>query len=351
MSVIEDKNEFFSLVERERARADRMGYSFSILVFDQRELKKLDRDMRSAVGKIRGCIRIYDDIGIIDSSRISILMPHTGHEQAGGIAEKIRAALVRRPYRLHYSVLTYPGHWDSGVSGVSGSARDCLGSWTAADRLLREKLGLNLRRLPAWKRLMDIIGAAFGLALLSPLLLLVAAHIRAVSPGPVLFRQERLGYLGTAFSCYKFRTMHLGAPTEAHTNHLIRLISSDEPLRKLDAVDPRIIPMGKLLRVTGIDELPQLLNVLRGDMSLVGPRPCIPYEARLFKPWQRRRFDIMPGITGLWQVNGKNRTSFTEMIRYDLRYGATKNFITDCIIFFKTVPAIFAQVLDQKKSA
>jgi exopolysaccharide production protein ExoY len=197
---------------------------------------------------------------------------------------------------------------------------------------------------------MDIMGAVFGLLLLSPVMLLLAFFIKMVSPGPVLFKQERIGFLGKKFGCYKFRTMHLNASCDVHNTHLNNLINSNGPMRKLDKVDPRIIPVGRIIRITGLDELSQLFNVLRGDMSLIGPRPCIPYEADEFKLWQRKRFDVVPGITGLWQVNGKNRTSFTDMMRYDISYAYKRNFYLDTAILLKTIPAIIEQVTDNKKT-
>ena len=126
------------------------------------------------------------------------------------------------------------------------------------------------------------------------------------------------------------------------------LINNENTLTKLDdGKDPRIIPFGNLLRATGIDELPQLIDVLLGDMSLVGPRPCLSYEVQAFSPWQMRRFDAVPGLTGLWQVNGKNRTTFKEMMRLDIGYAKKRAFLLDMIIFLKTIPAIVRQVADR----
>src|SRR5208337_4939378 len=128
--------------------------------------------------------------------------------------------------------------------------------------------------------------------------------------------------------------------------HLEQLIQTDRPMTKLDASgDPRIISFGRLLRATGLDELPQLINVLRGEMSLVGPRPCLPYEYNKYQRWQKERFDTLPGLTGLWQVGGKNKTTFTEMICLDIRYARTRTLWLDLEILLKTFPAIVVQVL------
>jgi lipopolysaccharide/colanic/teichoic acid biosynthesis glycosyltransferase len=139
--------------------------------------------------------------------------------------------------------------------------------------------------------------------------------------------------------------MHVNADTSVHKRYLRELMHNEKSMVKLDdGKDKRIIPFGRILRASGIDELPQLLNVLLGDMSLVGPRPCIPYEASEFHPWQIRRFDTIPGLTGLWQVSGKNRTTFKEMIRLDIAYTKKRAFLLDMRIFLKTIPAIINQV-------
>jgi lipopolysaccharide/colanic/teichoic acid biosynthesis glycosyltransferase len=148
--------------------------------------------------------------------------------------------------------------------------------------------------------------------------------------------------------------MFCGAETVTHQGHLQQLMHSNVPMTKMDAKgDARIIPFGKLLRSSGLDELPQLLNVLKGEMSLVGPRPCLPYEAAKYLPWQLERFNAAPGLTGLWQVSGKNRTTFTRMIQLDIEYARTKNLFLDLKIIVKTIPALLVQMWDvrQQKKA
>ena len=150
--------------------------------------------------------------------------------------------------------------------------------------------------------------------------------------------------------CLKFRTMYCGSETVTHQGHLMNLMDSDAPMVKMDATgDARIIPVGKLLRSSGLDELPQLINVLKGEMSLVGPRPCLPYEAEKYLPWQQERFDAVPGLTGLWQVSGKNRTTFTRMMQLDIEYARTKNLGLDLRIILKTIPALLVQMSDQRQ--
>ncbi|MDD5141100.1 MAG: sugar transferase [Verrucomicrobiales bacterium] len=202
---------------------------------------------------------------------------------------------------------------------------------------------------PQWKRRLDCILVVVALPVLLPLMMLIALIIRMVSAGPVLFKQERVGYLGGRFLCYKFRTMFVNADTGIHQGHLDQLMSSDAPMMKMDSKgDPRIIPFGRLLRASGLDELPQLINVLCGDMSLVGPRPCVSYEYEKYLPWQRERFNTLPGLTGLWQVSGKNQTTFTEMIELDIKYARNKTLWLDLKIIFKTVPALMIQMWEMR---
>jgi lipopolysaccharide/colanic/teichoic acid biosynthesis glycosyltransferase len=215
--------------------------------------------------------------------------------------------------------------------------------------LREEKQIASRSALPVWKRALDI-----GLILLFlPGLLIVGTIVALIvkfgSRGPVLFRQKRVGYKGTQFTCFKFRTMEVNAETVSHRNHTEQLIRSQAPMVKLDTQrDPRLVPLGTVLRATGLDELPQLLNVLRGEMSIVGPRPCIPYEFELYEPWQRDRFNAVPGLTGLWQVSGKNRTTFNEMIRLDIEYSERMSLWFDVMIILKTLPALWVQCQDTR---
>ena len=188
--------------------------------------------------------------------------------------------------------------------------------------------------------------------LLPGLLLLggvVALVVRCGSRGPVFFRQRRIGRGGREFTCYKFRTMRANADTTSHRGYATQLIKSDAPMTKLDAQrDPRLIPLGAALRAVGFDELPQLINVLRGEMSIVGPRPCLPYEYDLYEPWQRRRFEAVPGLTGLWQVSGKNRTTFSQMVQLDIEYAERTSLWLDLRIILLTLPALLRQCLEMR---
>ncbi|MFT3781724.1 MAG: sugar transferase [Nibricoccus sp.] len=205
--------------------------------------------------------------------------------------------------------------------------------------------------MPRWKRALDLTITLAVLLVTMPLFGALALYISIVSPGPIIFCQTRIGLRGSKFLCFKFRTMRVNAETHNHEAYLKSLMGSNAPMVKMDARnDSRLIPGAWLIRALGIDELPQLLNVLKGDMSLVGPRPCIPYEYDGYQPWQKERFAAVPGLTGLWQVSGKNRTTFDEMIHLDIRYGRRKSLLGDLRILAMTPVAVVQQYLDTKKS-
>jgi len=200
------------------------------------------------------------------------------------------------------------------------------------------------------KRALDIVGAITALVLLSPVMLIVGLAVAVTSRGPIIFKQTRLGQRGIPFNFYKFRSMRCGADDQIHRDYVAKLIAGDleginqgeatTPLYKMKD-DPRITRVGRLIRKTSIDELPQLFNVLKGDMSLVGPRPPLPYEAEKYQSWHLRRIlEVKPGITGIWQVNGRSKTSFDEMVRMDLRYIRTCSLALDLKILLKTIKVV-----------
>ena len=236
---------------------------------------------------------------------------------------------------------------------VAPSLFNCLPRKTEVDQigvlpvitLFREPLSQGARVV---KRAFDIFAAALALVLLSPLWVLMALLIKLDSKGPVLYRQERVGMDGRIFLFLKFRTMRTGADDRIHREFQRQYIEgrpetnlgdSQRPVYKLHD-DPRVTRTGRWLRRTSLDELPQLLNVLRGDMSLVGPRPPIPYEVEAYALWHRKRLDMKPGMTGLWQVSGRNRLSFEEMVRLDLFYIENWSLWLDLKIMLRTLPVL-----------
>ena len=190
------------------------------------------------------------------------------------------------------------------------------------------------------KRVFDVIGSAIGLVVASPILLGVGIAVRLDSPGPILFRQVRLGLGGRPFTLLKFRTMHLSADERRHQEHIRELLppggAADEAIWTPIAADPRVTEIGSFLRKSHLDELPQLLNVLRGEMSLVGPRPPIPYEVELYEPWHLPRLSVPPGLTGLWQSRGWGQLSFAEGVKLDLEYVRRRSFGLDLRIILRT---------------
>ena len=199
--------------------------------------------------------------------------------------------------------------------------------------------------VPTWKRSLDVFCVLVSLPLTLPLMMAVALWIKCASQGPALFRQERIGRNGKRFTLYKFRSMKMNADTGRHQRHFRHLVSSDSPMVKLDLLcDSRVITGGCLLRAAGLDELPQLFNVLRGEMSLVGPRPCLPEEFRFFTSRQRERFEALPGLTGIWQVVGKGVSTFSEMNVMDALYVRKASPALDLGIMLRTPFALLRQM-------
>lgn len=198
------------------------------------------------------------------------------------------------------------------------------------------------------KRLLDLAVATACMALLSPLLGIVAVLIRLTTPGPALFRQIRLGKDSSPFLLYKFRTMYADSPDDLHREYVRKLLTQEEPpdggrigVYKLEH-DDRITPIGRLIRRTSIDELPQLLNVIRGDMSLVGPRPALPWEAEMLDTGHFARFSVPPGLTGLWQVSGRNTLTMKQGLELDVEYVRRQGLALDLWILLKTIPVVLS---------
>jgi exopolysaccharide production protein ExoY len=203
--------------------------------------------------------------------------------------------------------------------------------------------------IPNWKRLLDLTLIFLTMPFWLSAMILASIWILIVSPGPLLYRQERIGYRARRFLILKFRTMHLNSETLSHEGYFEKLMQSNCPMTKLDSRgDARLICGGRILRALGLDELPQLFNVIRGEMSLVGPRPCTCHEFDRYLPEQKLRVNAPPGLTGYWQVNGKNKTSFSRMIEMDRFYAANMSLKMDLAIIARTLPAIAVQVIESR---
>jgi lipopolysaccharide/colanic/teichoic acid biosynthesis glycosyltransferase len=275
-------------------------------------------------------------------SRATNFVPHPNvggfwerfHEIAGGLALWRRGGLHSSAKATAPLKATKP---------ISGSASQPL-----REARVFSSVAFQARpAFPTWKRVLDLGLVIATLPVWLGVMILVTLWIKLASPGPTFYKQERVGHRGRRFMILKFRSMRVNAETVSHEQYFQNLIKANTPMAKLDAAgDPRLIPGGRMIRALGIDELPQLLNVLRGDMSLVGPRPCTPKEFEHYEFWHQERVKAPPGLTGFWQVNGKNRTTFTEMIAMDIFYAEHMSLCLDLEIILKTGTAIGAQALE-----
>lgn len=361
-------DEFKLLLKVERARADRNNSVFSLVLF---EVDTMQNEATSGkfVQVLQKRIRAVDIVGWFDGNTIGVILHGTNTEGAWKFAIDVGVKLFKKQTPPPFVVFSYPDHWydDKDIefknfntleeteektgNNVSARILDLNSAKTAIScpvSYSRDTIKtVFVKPMPVWKRAIDIMGSLFGLILLSPIFLLTAAYIKLVSPGPIFFKQGRVGYKGKMFTLLKFRTMKPNNES-LHASHFKNFFYGDKPMAKLDGKkDPRIIPGGSLLRKACIDELPQLINVLIGEMSLIGPRPCIPYEAAEYLRWHHRRFDMVPGMSGLWQVSGKNDLSFKQMVRLDIQYGEKMSFLFDLKILFLTVPTVFGMIFEK----
>jgi len=277
-------------------------------------------------------LRVTDVIGWADEDQVAALLSRAEAANARSVAAEVRSRMGDRVAAPRISVFSFPADWRSGDNGDGDGPKD------------RRRLPLSMRRLitretPPWKRLVDVMGSGLGLLTLWPLFLAIVALVRLSSPGPVIYRQMRIGLGGLPFVMYKFRTMHVGA--DSSKDKLLDLNERRGPAFKM-RWDPRVTPLGRVLRRWSLDELPQLFNVLKGDMSLVGPRPLPVKEARLVRPWHRRRHDAAPGITGLWQVLARDDPDFDRWVRLDIEYVRRRRPALDLMILIRTIPAVLA---------
>ncbi len=359
---------FSRLVLLERRRAERSGRSFGILVL--RAPGSLDPSV-SPLGRIvrdtvDAATREIDVAGWIrPPSVLGVLLPDLPQRGPWAAVERVRARVERAlgrhlPAGPAGETVTLegrlfpesaPAEAAAVAPGASGSPAGNPGS--LVEPLLYPELGEPRgarRRAEMLKRGLDLVGSAALLVALAPLGLLIAGLVRLTSPGPVLFRQVRVGYRSRPFTFLKFRTMFVNADETVHREFVSRFITDGRHATPPNGAglfklvgDPRVTPIGRLLRKSSLDELPQLWNVLRGEMSLVGPRPPLPYELQEYAPWHRRRiFEARPGLTGLWQVRGRSRTTFDEIVRLDLRYARTQSLSTDLGILLATPRAVIS---------
>tara|TARA_R110002072_G_scaffold302750_2_gene488371 strand:- start:27291 stop:28385 length:1095 start_codon:yes stop_codon:yes gene_type:complete len=330
--------EFQRLVRRECSLCDRHGLECAVVLFDLAEAPgagggagDTERADLFAMARQQQQQRDGDEIGWAAPGRIGILLPMTGASGAHAVGKRASAPVVE--------TFIYP----SGDRKRDHCVRNGrLGRHPARLGQSRSAAVAAGSDMPVWKRAMDIAIASAALVLLAPAMLVIMALIKATSPGPVFFRQRRIGQHGVPFTMLKFRTMVDGADSLKAALQDRNEMSG--PLFKIRD-DPRITCIGRILRRTSMDELPQLWNVVRGDMSLVGPRPATPEEVALYEPWQQRRLSVKQGLTGYWQIEGRGQVGFPQSVRMDLRYAAAKTEpspMTDLAILARTVRAVLS---------
>ena len=327
---------------RERRRAERSDRPVELIfVTAQRRDHGSAEAWRELVTAISSARRDTDLVGWLEERQtLGIIAPADARQHFGaGHTDLFRTleAHLPRGFSIHICMHPAPDPSNREVRAIDSLLAPTLYETRAC-------------RYDTVKRLLDLLLSAALLILLSPLLLVVAALIKLTSRGPVLFKQERIGQMMRPFVMLKFRTMEVNAASAIHQEFVTAFISGRQSEEKTDpdrvfkiVKDPRVTSIGGFLRRTSIDELPQFWNVLRGDMSLVGPRPPLPYEVAQYKSWHMRRIaGAKPGVTGLWQVTGRSRTTFDEMVRLDLRYVKRRSLWTDLRILIDTPRAVIS---------
>ena len=349
------KEELFrTVLSRERKRADRSNQPLVLMLVDVNDGVGADSWSigETAIEALAAATRETDVLGWFERRAvIGVILPETRVSDLAntceGLDTRVRRQLAKRVDgetlgRFSIRLRVYPEPRRAGEEGV----------WQVDPLLYPKPRSRQEQRTiyDAIKRGLDVIGSLTLLLMLSPLLLLIVVLLKLTSRGPVIFRQVRIGQMMKPFKMFKFRTMYLDADPRLHHEFVSSFINASGRIHEPGpngffklTDDPRVTPLGRILRKTSIDELPQLWNVLRGDMSLVGPRPALRYELEQYKPWHRRRvLEARPGITGLWQVAGRSRTTFDAMVRLDLRYARTRSLWTDLKILLATPAAVIS---------
>jgi exopolysaccharide biosynthesis polyprenyl glycosylphosphotransferase len=346
---------FISMLYLERRRAERAQKRFVLVLVDVKKgngVNHKDRELSALVGALSEATRETDIIGwYLENSLFGVIGTELGNATNQVVQErflsKIRKAFESTLGREKSAGISISFHFFPDEIGEEGS--DHSANFTLYPEL--QKKESTQRGALALKRAIDILGSAAALLVFAPVFAAIALIIKLTSKGPVLFKQERLGHYGKPFTVLKFRSMRTDCDSRIHQDYVSQFIagkveekpaadSGAAPVFKIQK-DPRITPIGQFIRKTSLDEVPQFWNVLRGDMSLVGPRPPIAYEFRAYDVWHRRRvLEIKPGITGLWQVEGRSRTRFDDMVRLDLRYARSWSIWLDLRILLQTPAAV-----------
>lgn len=353
MLQILPENVFLGMLGLERKRAERGNKKFLLLLLDAEDATSIESraEILSGIIKATDAVRrdtdpagwyknesilgiIFTELGALDDTATINRLLHR-------IREALPAQVSKEDLQyIHITAHIFSDESDGNASKISADPA------FYPDLFYQHKA----KRVPFLvKRAMDIVGSSAALLFFSPVFLLIAALVKLTSKGPVFFKQERLGQFGKTFTCLKFRSMHANNDLKIHQEFMKKLISGDyegkgdgkskRVFKMTD--DPRITRIGRFIRRSSLDELPQFINVLRGEMSLVGPRPPLAYEYQEYDLWHRRRvLEVKPGITGLWQVEGRSRVSFDDMVRLDLRYARSWSLTLDLRILARTPGAV-----------
>ncbi len=386
-------SEFESRFRAERDRSDRFDQSFSMIVLTPGNRRRSDSMMAGSV--LLGRLRIYDTVGRLDSRRVAALLPETKPDAAYAVANGVVTRLGESGLAYDAEVYSYPLDWadpesldsleekaaqdqvgegsiktatggESLFKAVSGSAPKPLESTDQTHLPHPENAGLGyvdqrsrghrslpmdkhlIDPLPLGKRVVDVIVSAVLLVALSPILLLTALLVKVTSRGNVFYVCQRVGLGGKLFTFYKFRSMYQDAEQRLEEDKVLRPEAyaqrnahAGSPIFK-DAHDPRVTPVGRFLRRSSLDEFPQLVHVLMGDMTLVGPRPPLPKEVARYKPWQMQRLEVTGGLTCFWQVRGRSDIGFVEMMRMDIEYIRNRSAWLDFKLLLQTFGAVFS---------
>ena len=356
---VEDRNvlnegAFHRMISLERKRTERSRKPFLLMLLDMGDAapvanhgKALEKILSALAITTRetdvtGWYRTHEVVGVM-FTELGVDDPNsTLTTMMTRVSETLRSHLSAKQFsQISISFHLFPEEWDHDIPQRPSNP-------TLYPDLARRDHSRKF--FCVTKRIMDVVGSALALLVFSPVLLAVAVAIKLTSKGPVFFRQKRVGQHGEQFVFLKFRSMYVNNDPSVHKEYVKQLIAGNAQRHPQEGdangvykltQDPRITRVGAFLRRTSLDELPQFINVIRGDMSLVGPRPAIAYEVESYDVWHRRRvLEAKPGITGLWQVNGRSRVKFDDMVRLDLRYAKTWSPWLDLKILLRTPVAV-----------
>ena len=318
----------------ERMRVDRNGSPLAILTIELSPDRSTPGDFDFLGRVLLRRLRITDTFGFLPGRKIGVLLPDTSAAGAWKVASDICSVYPVGHDRPNCDVFVYPDNQSSNRDESKQQESEVVDEveTTSVESLLAQPI-------PKWKRTIDVMGAVVGLTISLPVFVVAGAAIKLTSRGPIFYSQLREGMGGRRFRIFKLRTMRLGA--DFHQSALRVHSEQDGPAFKMRN-DPRTTWIGRWLRATSLDELPQFWNVLIGDMSLVGPRPLPIHESLQCAPWQRQRLAVLPGMTCIWQVSGRSRVSFEEWMRMDLRYVRQQSLLFDTSLLISTAPSVIA---------